>query len=186
MGPKASSTPRIVAMTRDDAPAVSMFIQRVPRGEYLFLKEDIGNPMVVDSWRTRRGFQVFIAYVGVEVAALLAVVPGLGWSAHVGELRLVVDPAWRGQGIGAALARRGLEAAVASGLVKLTTEVLADQTGVINLFNGLGFVGEALFTDQARDNDGQLHDVLVLAHPVIDTWASVTALGIGDDEGSVR
>lgn len=186
MGQEASTIPRIVEMTSDDAPAVSTFIQRVPRGEYLFLKEDIGNPMVVDRWRTRRGCQVLIAYVGAEVAALLAVVPGLGWSAHVGELRLVVDPAWRGKGIGATLARRGLQAAVASGLVKLTTEVLADQTGVINLFNGLGFVGEALFTDQARDDDGQLHDVLVLAHPVIDTWASVTALGIGDKQDAPR
>ncbi|MGY3555477.1 N-acetyltransferase family protein [Williamsia sp. R60] len=180
------SIPPVVAeMTAEDGPAVNVFLARVPRGEYLFLKEDLGNPDVIDSWRSRRGCLVLVAHVGQEVAGLLAVIPGLGWSAHVGEIRLVVAPEWRGKGIGAALARRGLESAVDSGLAKLTTEVLADQSGVINLFNELGFVGEALLTDQARDENDQLHDILILAHPVIEAWSSATMLGVGD-EGTTR
>ncbi|WP_196809564.1 GNAT family N-acetyltransferase [Nocardia sp. 348MFTsu5.1] len=179
------SPPVVTEMTSADIPAVNVFISRVPRGEYLFLKEDLGNPDVIDSWRTRHGSRVLIATAGDEVAGLLAVIPGLGWSAHVGELRLVVAPEWRGKGIGAALARRGLQSAVDSGLMKLTTEVLSDQSGVISLFNELGFVGEALLTDQARDETGQLHDILVLAHPVIEAWSSATMLGVGD-EGSTR
>lgn len=168
-------------MTPGDQPAVNAFIEHVPRGEYLFWKEDVSKPEVIDGWRTRGGCQVLIAFMGEEVAGLLAVIPGLGWSSHVGELRLVVDPRWRGRGVGAELARAGLRFAVESGLAKLTTEVLADQDGVIGLFTQLGFAGEALLTDQVRDEDGRLHDMLVLAHPVVETWSSLATLGVGDE-----
>ena len=182
MPEQATAPPRVSAAGADDEPAVNAFIERVPRGEYLFLKEDIGRPEVIDGWRKREGCQVLIAYIGEHVAGLLAVIRGLGWSGHVGELRLVVDPLWRGRGVGAALARSGLRFAVDSGLAKVTTEVLADQEGVIRLFRQLGFSGEALLTDQVRDEDGRMHDVLVLAHPVVETWSSLTMLGVGEND----
>jgi ribosomal protein S18 acetylase RimI-like enzyme len=167
-------------MRAGDGPVLHDFLSRVPRGEYLFLKEDLGEPALVDGWRRRRGAQLFIASANGEVAGLLAVVPGLGWSRHVGDLRLVVDPARRGKGVGAALARHGLRAAVEAGLAKVTVEILADQQAVAALFRGLGFVGEALLTEQVRDDAGQLHDILVLAHPVQSTWATLTTLGVID------
>ena len=85
MNEQLTVQPRVAAMTPGDQPAVNAFIERVPRGEYLFLKEDIGRPEVIDGWRTRGGCQVLIAYVGEEVAGLLAVIAALGWSAHVGD-----------------------------------------------------------------------------------------------------
>src|SRR5437016_12348591 len=86
---------RVASMCAGDLPAVHDFLRRVPRGEYLFLKDDVDDPSVIEGWQQRLGAQVFIAFAGAEVAGLLAVVPGLGWSRHVGELRLVVDPAHR-------------------------------------------------------------------------------------------
>src|SRR3712207_9110185 len=41
------------------------------------------------------------------------------WSDHVGEVRLVVSPSARGQGLGRDLARHALVEAVRSGLTKL-------------------------------------------------------------------
>ena len=34
------------------------------------------------------------------LVGVVSVIPELGWSDHVGQLRLLVDPAHRGQGIG--------------------------------------------------------------------------------------
>jgi ribosomal protein S18 acetylase RimI-like enzyme len=169
---------RLETMRSAGVPSLRDFLRRVPRGEYLFLKDDLGDPEVLDRWGKGRGAEVVVAFAETEVAGLLAVVPGLGWSHHVGEFRLVVDPAHRGRGVGAALARHGMRAAVDAGLAKVTVEVLADQEGVAALFRGLGFVGEALLTDQVRDDAGQLHDILVLAHPVQATWATLATLGV--------
>ena len=62
------------------------------------------------------------------VTGYVAVRPLPGWSDHVGEVRLAVSPACRGdQGLGRELARRALVEAVGAGLSKLVVEVVAEQ-----------------------------------------------------------
>ncbi len=132
----------------------------------------------METWRARHGALIFLAYLDDDLAGLLAVIPGLGWSRHVGEFRMVVDPAKRGRGVGAALARRGLMAALTAGLEKVVVEVLADQEAVAAVFTQLAFTPEALLADQVRDDHGQYHDLLVLSHPVEQTWSGLATIGI--------
>jgi ribosomal protein S18 acetylase RimI-like enzyme len=113
----------------------------------------------------------------------VAVVPLPGWSDHVGEIRLVVAADRRGSGLGRVLARHALVQAVEAGLSKVVIEVVADQTPVAALFTGLGFTGEAVLRDQIRDREGRLHDLLVLAHHVGETWAAMDTVGVADDLG---
>ena len=169
--------PRIEELDLGGIPAVPPFLARVPRGEYLFLKDDLGNPDVINAW-FRNGAQIFLAYLDEELAGLLAVIPGLGWSHHVGDFRMVVDPAKRGRGVGATLARRGLVAAVLAGLEKVTVEVLAEQQAVTSLFRDLGFTPEALLADHVRDDLGQFHDLLVLSHAITPTWSALATIGM--------
>ena len=112
------------------------------------------------------------------VLGYVAVIPLHGWSGHVGEVRIVVDPAHRGRGVGQALARHAVLEALALGLEKMVVEVIADQAGLIAMFRGLGFEPEALLVDHVRDRSGELRDLLVLAHSVERQWASMAATGI--------
>jgi hypothetical protein len=77
-----------------------------------------------------------------------------------------------------------LTEAIALGLRKVTVLVLADQTGVAGLFQNLGFVEEALLCDHIRDEDGTLHDLLMLAHPVPETSSALAMLGLDDAIGA--
>ncbi len=115
------------------------------------------------------------------VLGIVSIIPLLGWSAHVGELRLVVDPARRGQGVGAALARHALRQALEAGLQKVVVEVVSEQEGAIRMFTDLGFRGEALLTDHIRDRAGVLQDLLVLAHAAGDEWSTMTTIGVEED-----
>jgi ribosomal protein S18 acetylase RimI-like enzyme len=101
----------------------------------------------------------------------------------VGEVRLVVAPAGRGSGLGGELARHATAHALEAGLTKLVVEVVADQGAALALFTGLGFTGEALLVDHIRDRDGQLRDLMVLAHHVGDTWAGMRAVGLTEALG---
>lgn len=177
MADQTADSPRIEPLEPDGGSDVRAFLKRVPKGEYLFLKEDLDDPAVMHTW-SRQGAQIFVAYLDDELAGLLAVLPGLGWSAHVGEFRMVVDPAKRGLGVGAALARRGLAAAVIAGLDKVSVEVLAEQDAVAALFRDLGFTPEAILADHVRDDRGQFHDLLVLSHPIEDTWSALATIGM--------
>jgi ribosomal protein S18 acetylase RimI-like enzyme len=163
----------------DDA-ALAWFLQRIPEADRTFLKEDVTDPEVVVRW-SHPGDARSIAVEEDEVVGYVAVVPLHGWSSHVGEVRIVVDPEQRGHGIGSALARRAVLDALELGLAKLVVEVIADQEALISMFRGLGFEPEALLTDHVRDRSGELRDLMVLANTVEQQFASMGATGISDD-----
>jgi ribosomal protein S18 acetylase RimI-like enzyme len=117
------------------------------------------------------------------VRGYVAVLRLPGWSDHVGEVRLVVAPGARGSGLGRELARHALVSGVQAGLTKLVVEVVAEQGAALALFSALGFSGEALLRDHIRDRDGQLRDLMVLAHHVGETWSGMDTVGVGEALG---
>jgi ribosomal protein S18 acetylase RimI-like enzyme len=166
--------------TPADLDAVLAFFERIPDAERTFFKEEILDRATVDGWlATGRGRRA-VAVDDGTVVGYAAVVRLSGWSDHVGDLRLVVDPAARGHGLGRALARWALLQAVDGGLAKLTVEVVAEQEGAVAMFTGIGFQAEALLRDHVRDRNGELRDLIVLSHSVADAWSAMQTAGIDD------
>jgi L-amino acid N-acyltransferase YncA len=165
--------------------ALLAFFGSLPEGDRTFIKEEVTDPDTVRSWATDTspGGRWVAVDGGDEVTGYVAVRPLPGWSDHVGEVRLVVSPTRRGSGLGRELARRALVEAVSSGLSKLVVEVVAEQGAALALFTDLGFSGEALLRDHIRDRDGELRDLMVLAHHVNETWAGMDTVGIADELG---
>jgi len=162
-----------------DEAALVRFFERIPDSDRTFLKEDVADPEVVAAWASP-GAARSIAVDDGEVLGSVAVVPLHGWSSHVGEIRLVVDPAHRGRGVGRALARRAVHDAMDMALAKLVVEVIADQEALIGMFRALGFEPEALLADHVRDRTGEVRDLMVLANSVESQFASMAAAGIVD------
>ena len=160
--------------------ALQEFFLRIPEGDRTFFKEDVADADTVASWahdtRSRRRVVVDEG----AVVAYLAVIPGLGWSSHVGEIRLVVDPGRRRSGLGRRLARQALLDALELGLTKVVVEVVADQVPAVELFLALGFEPEALLRDHVCDREGELRDLLLLAHRAEDNWESMLTTGIDE------
>jgi ribosomal protein S18 acetylase RimI-like enzyme len=163
-----------------DADGLRAFFERVPEGDRTFFREDVWSPAVIAGWLASRTSRRWVAVDGDTVTGYLAVIPQIGWSSHVAEVRLVVDPARRRQGVGKALARRGLLEGLSMGLSKLVVQVAAEQEAAVAMFYGIGFEAEALFKDHIRDAAGQLHDLVVLAHFVDHTWAAMHTTGIDE------
>jgi ribosomal protein S18 acetylase RimI-like enzyme len=164
----------------DDEAALQRFFASIPEADRTFLKEDVGDPGVVAAW-ARPGAARTIAVEAGEVVGSVAVVPLHGWSSHVGEVRLVVDPRARGRGIGRQLARHAVHDAMELGLAKLVVEVIADQQALIAMFVALGFDAEALLADHVRDRSGQIRDLLVLANDVEPQFSAMATAGITDE-----
>jgi ribosomal protein S18 acetylase RimI-like enzyme len=162
-----------------DEAALIRFFERIPEADRTFLKEDVRDREVLADW-SRPGAARSIAIEDDQVVGSVAVVPLHGWSSHVGEVRLVVDPEHRGRGIGTALARRAVLDALEMGLAKMVVEVIADQDALIGMFRSLGFEPEALLLDHVRDRAGELRDLMVLANSVDEQFAAMAAAGIAD------
>ena len=163
-----------------DAPALQRFFAGIPDADRTFLKEDADDPAVLAAWALPGAARAIAVDAG-EVVGSVAVVPLHGWSSHVGEVRVIVDPDRRGRGIGRALARRAVTEAIELDLRRMVVEVVADQEATIAMFRSLGFDPEALLTDHVRDRSGALRDLMILAHSVEEQWSSMVAAGIADE-----
>lgn len=173
---------RIVSLAEGAAAAgiegVASFFEALPAGDRTFFKEPVDGAGTVSGWMFDDRASRFLALRGDRVVGYLAVIPGVGWSSHVGELRLVVDPTVRRAGLGHRLARHGLAAALRLGLAKVVVEVVSTQESTIGLFTGLGFRAEALLEDHVRDGSGEFADLLVLANRVDDSWSTLAQVGL--------
>lgn len=161
-----------------DGPALRVFLDRIPEGDRTFFKQDVADPGLVEAWLRPGGARRAVATEGGAVIGFTAVIPLHGWSAHVGELLLIVDPDRRGRGVGQALARQAVIQALDLGLAKVVVEVVADQESRIAMFRSLGFDPEALLRGHIRDRHGNAHDLIVLGHHVADTWSVMATAGI--------
>ena len=162
------------------AAPLEAFFARVPESDHNSFAEDVLSPGVVQAWlgdtRARRA----CAVEGDRVLGYLAVLPLVGWSSHVGSLRVVVDPEARGKGVGRELARAGLLTSREMGLTKTVVEVVVDAVPAIGMFEALGFEPEALLRDHVRDKAGALRDLVVLAHEVEGNWSAMQTAGFED------
>jgi len=153
----------------DDA-AMLAFAASLPEHDLLFLGRDLRHPRVIEAWQQAIGEGWIDSLVAEDDGRIVAtgalVRDPLGWSGHVGEIRLLVAPDRRGAGLGGDLLEALLSIAHAHGLAKLSATMTPDQAGSIALFEGLGFRREARLADHVRASDGATHDLLVLARAV--------------------
>ena len=171
----------IVALSAEQADALVTFFGRLPNEDLTLMREDVTEPDIVRGWADRPAH--WVALDDDAVVGFAAVRPLPSWSDHVGELRLVVDSKHRRAGIGRTLARHALTDAVHAGRRKVVVELAADQEHALAMFNSLGFTGEALLRDHIRDRQGNLRDLIMLAHFVDATWASMNTIGVSAELG---
>src|SRR6186997_203624 len=97
----------ITPLSAADIDRVVAFFERVPEGDRTFFKEPVDGSSTIAGWLTDGSPRILAIdgeAGGATVVGYAGVIPGVGWSSHVGELRLVVDPNRRREGLGAALA----------------------------------------------------------------------------------
>ena len=175
---------KVVPLSEELVGPVQDLIAKIPESDVNSFAEDVGAPGAVEGWlRDPRGRRAVALDEDGTVAGYVAVLPLVGWSAHVGSLRVVVDPDRRGQGVGRMLARHGLLTGLDLQLAKLVVEVVVDAVPAIGMFEALGFEPEALLRDHVRDKAGALRDLVVMAHEVEGTWAAMSTAGLDEALG---
>ena len=178
------TTLQLARLQPQDAPALAAFAAALPPHDLLFLRRDISHPKVVAAWMQAsaegRLHSLTVREGDALVGCSAIVVDELSWSRHVGELRVLVAPAWRGRGLGRVLIQQCFAQALALGLDKLVAQMTVDQVAAIAVFEELGFRAEALLRDHVKDRDGQLHDLALLSHDVAAVQSRLDAYGVSD------
>ena len=171
-------------MTAADEAAVLAFARALPDHDLLFLPRDIAQPKVLAAWiaQIERGLltTLLASRSGTLVGCATIACEEFSWSAHVGEIRVVVAADVRGEGIGRLLIQETFRIALRLGLEKLIAQMTVDQRGAIAVFESMGFRGEALLRDHVKDRSGIKHDLVILSHDVARFQAQMEAYGASE------
>lgn len=153
-----------------DADELLAFARSFPERDLLFLSIDITRPRVVEGWMQHvaagQTFTVIAEAAGHMIGHATLYLSELTWTRHMGEIQLLISPAYRGLGLGHLLANEVFALAQSLGLQKIIARMAADQRGALQVFERMGFKAEALLADFVMDRDGRTHDLIVMSHDV--------------------
>ncbi len=157
-------------MDHSDRDRVLAFAASIPADDLLYLRNDITDPAVIDSWLDR----IKLHRTTTIVATSSERVIGTGsvthsetnWTRHIGDIQVVVNPDGRGQGLGRHLAEEIFILAEIFGLERLAARMTTDQIAATRVFESLGFEPVATLPGFVMDRDGAYRDLLVMAYDV--------------------
>ena len=143
---------------------------------------DIREPKVVEAWSASLGTGEIVTVTakrnGEIVGTTAVVLDRYSWSAHVGELRILVGPDARELGLGRQLIQESFLIGLDLGLEKLTVRMTLDQERAMTVFEEMGFKTEALLKDQVKDSEGIKHDLIIMSHDVAGVQSMMELYGV--------
>ncbi len=155
-------------MTPDDAPALLAFYRSLPPEDLLYLREDVTSAVSMQRWikgiESEQNWHLVAGHEGRIIADGELDRQFYGWSQHIGELRIVVDLSFRNSGLSRFVTHEILAQAVDEGLHKVMVQMTVDQRSAIRMFEKLGFCHEALLREHAKDQHGELRDLVIMAY----------------------
>ena len=153
-------------MVKEDSKKLHTFFCKIPREDRLFLRDDVSLREVIDSWAEELDYEKVLPLVAEVDDTIVADATlhrrKIGWTSHVGKVRLVVDTDYRTKGLGTLMIEALIDTARNAGLEMLVAEIMGGQTGNLSAFKRLGFEKEAVFYNYVKDQTGEEHDLVIM------------------------
>ena len=167
----------IQPMLPTDGEALLDFFRRIPEEDRFYLKEDVTSPKVIERWAASLDYSRALPLLAIMDDKIVGDATlhhrRAGARQHIGEVRIVVDPAYRNRGVGRGLLYKLIDIAGDKGLKKLVFEVVAErEEPARHTAQLLGFVPIAALAGHVRDSAGNSHDLIIMERPIMDPAAS--------------
>lgn len=162
-------------MMADDCGKLLNFFRDLPEGDRFFLKEDVTSPNVINAWTEQLDYDRALPLLALAddrvVADGVLIRHRGGCRRHMGEVRVVIAPEFRGKGLGVTIMRELADIACDAELEQLEFEMVAGaQDEAIKAAEFLGAFKAGSVTDAIRDDKGDLHDLVFLRLPLGKWW----------------
>jgi len=150
--------------TENDTAALYDFFQRLPEGVRRFAWDRIDSRALVESWGRELDYAKvlpILAFDGTRVVADATLHRREGSPLRlVGRVKWLLDPAWRGVGLGTVLINKFIDIARSNGLRHLTCMLISDlEDDAVKTLHDLGFDGYTI-PGYGTDPDGAQHDMI--------------------------
>jgi GNAT superfamily N-acetyltransferase len=168
------SSIRLRPMVKEDEKALLRFFRRLPARDRLHLHDDVTDPKVVKRFCDTIDYEVVLPLIAIKQRRIYAGASlhqaRYGWSRHVGEIRMSVDPKMRRKGLASLLTWELLRVAIDRELEIISAKVPAKLTHVIEGLQKFGFRREAELIGHVTDLKGKKHNLIILTNDAIHIW----------------
>lgn len=151
-----------------DEAALIEFFKSMPTEDIAYLRDDVKDPAVIKHWCTHLDYETTLPLIAERGGRIIGDATlhqeKRGWKSHIGTVRIVIHPQYRGKGLASALVQEIIDVGLDTGLVKLDAEFIAEQDRAISVFEKLGFVNMAVLPQHVKDLKGESHDLVILVY----------------------
>lgn len=151
-----------------DETSLIEFFKAMPEEDLLYLRDDVKDSQVIKRWCQNLDYEVTLPLIadleGKIVGDATLHQEKRGWRSHIGTVRAVIHPQYRGKGIGRGLVEELIQVALDIGLVKLDAEFMSEQERQIAIFERMGFVNMAVLPQHVKDVKGESHDLVIMVY----------------------
>ena len=157
-----------------DADQLVAFFQRIPENDRWYLRHDVTVAETVRKWAETVNYERVIPIVALRDGQIIGDATlhrrQYGSIRHLGEVRVVIDPAARGQRLGTWMMLDLIQLATGLGLEKLVAEIASGESTAIRAFRHLDFVREAIIPELHKDHQGNPCDLVIMVKNLARTW----------------
>lgn len=159
-------------LRREDTSALYDFFQHLPPESRRFAWDDVGDRDLIESWGTNLDYdKVFplLALDGTRIVAEATLHRRKGGPLRlVGRVKWMIDPDYRGRGLGRVLVQEFVRIAAHRGLRHLVCMLISDlEKDAVTTLEELGFEGHTI-AGYGTDPDGAQHDMVMMVLKVPD------------------
>ncbi len=156
-----------------DIAALYKFFSRIPKSDLLIYKDDVTKWENVESWFAdvddNKAFQLAVLVEDMVVAKGSLHSEGLNWS-HAAELKLIVDPEYRGKGLGSQLFNILLYEGLKHRFQKIIVRYISDNISFTKILDHYGFKPETVLSSYVKDEFSTIKKDLVIASFSLESW----------------
>ncbi len=156
-----------------DLENLSKFFSKIPRSDLLIYKDDVRKQETIESWFTSSMYNKILQLVAIKSGEIIAKgtlhKEGLYWQ-HAVEIKLIVDPDYRGKGLGSQMFKALLAEGLKHGFEKIIVRFTPGSKGFIRILDNLGFRPEAVFNCYVKCEESGEHKDLVIASYNLEDW----------------
>jgi len=167
----------VTPLQPSDSGALLAFYRSLPEEDRLVLRDDVTTADWAEGFlrkvETKEIISLIAKSAGKVVGEATLYRQLHGWTRHVGEIRVTVAPAFRRKGLATALASGQVKIATDLGIEKIIVQVVDNQLAARRAFEKLGFHKDAILPHHVMDIAGKKRDLIVLANDVSQVWAAM-------------
>jgi ribosomal protein S18 acetylase RimI-like enzyme len=161
-------------MRAEDKELFKSFVRSLPHKDTYYLLVDVRSDRAIDRWAKGLESGHTLGVIALENDQMIGYcnlhTQEVRWIRHIGEIRMSVSLAYRGRGLGRALANEVCAIARERGLEKVWTRMAASQEASQNVFRSLGFHTEALLSAFVKNENGLTEDLLIMSCDAGKLW----------------